>query len=153
SGRRVRAAATGRAQRLLQFRRREWTDVVSVRTGGTTGWPGSEYQVIPGWQSVRAVFAAIVGRSRAAAGRRAQRALAGDSVEPESQHTHAHTRHRPSARITHGAGNHSATRNRDREIADRFAVLDDNGRAGAFWTGGAITAAQIPGLECLHFEA
>ena len=143
-------AGAGRLQRLLHFVRRQLTNVVvaSSRRRGRR----DEHEIAAGRQAEGAVLAAIVRHARAAAARRAERALAGHGVVAKLQHPHVDARHRPAAHVAHDAGDDAAARDRHREIRDRLAVLHDDGRAGAVRPRRAVAGSQIGVLERLQLE-
>ena len=111
-----------------------------------------EHEIAAGRQAKRAVLAAIVRRADAAAARRAERALAGHGVVAKPQDPHVHARHGPASQVAHDAGDDAAMRDRHREIRDRVAVFDDDGRAGPVGPRRAVAASQIAVLERLQLE-
>ena len=111
-----------------------------------------EHEIAAGRQAEGAVLTAIVRHARAADARRAERALAGHRVVAKLQDPHVHARHGPAAQVAHDAGDHAAAGDRHREIRDRLAVLDDDGRAGAVRPRRAVAGSEIGVLERLQLE-
>src|SRR5688500_10945848 len=111
-----------------------------------------EHEIAPGRQTVRAVFAAIVGERRGSAPRGAERTFARDRVVADAQHADADARHRPVARIADDTGDDSTAHDRQYQAGGCLCVCNDDRRTGALRTRGAVARAQIRVLESLELE-